>query len=157
MISVAAYKMIDTYTQEIAHILGCKKEDITLYFKGRVALYALLKAFDIGVGDEVIVPAFTCVAVINPIVYLGARPVYVDIGPRTYTIDPGRIERAITPRTKVILAQNTFGLSADLDSIVEIAKRHHIWVIEDCAQGFGGFYKERPNGTTGDASFFSTQ
>lgn len=149
--------MTNKYKQAVAQVLGCQKENTTLYFKGRVALYAILKALNIQLHDEVIVPAFTCVAAVNPIIYLGARPVYVDIESRTYTIDPKKIEDTITPKTKAILAQNTFGLSADLDSIIEIAKRHQIWVIEDCAQGFGGFYKARPNGTIGDASFFSTQ
>jgi dTDP-4-amino-4,6-dideoxygalactose transaminase len=94
---------------------------------------------------------------INPIIYLGAKPVYVDIDPKTYNINATEIEGKITPRTRVILAQNTFGLSSDLDTLLDIAKRYNLFVIEDCAHGFGGSYKGKPNGTIADASFFSTQ
>ena len=107
--------------------------------------------------DEVILPAFTCVVAVNPIIYLGAKPVYVDINPKTYNVNPNKIEEKITPKTKAILAQNTFGLPADLDAIFKIAERYGIFVIEDCAHGFGGFYKGKPNGTIADAAFFSTQ
>ncbi len=130
---------------------------IFLFWKGRVALYAILKALDIKEGDEVILPAFTCVVVPNPIIYLGAKPVYVDIDRKTFNIDISKIEQKITPKTKVIIAQNTFGLSSDLDPIIEIAKKYNLYVVEDCAHGFGGTYKGKKNGTIADAAFFSTQ
>ena len=133
------------------------KANIFLFWKGRVALYAILKAIGIKEGDEIILPAFTCVVAVNPIIYLKAKPVYVDIDPKTYNINPNKTEEKITPKTKAILAQNTFGLSADLDVIFEIAKKYNLFVIEDCAHGFGGFYKGKPNGTIADAAFFSTQ
>ena len=129
----------------------------SLFWKGRVALYSILKAIGIKQDDEVILPAFTCVVVVNPIVYLGAKPVYVDIDPETFNIDVGKIEEKITSKTKIILAQNTFGLSSNLEPIMEIARKHNLWVIEDCAHGFGGTYKGRKNGTITDAAFFSTQ
>jgi len=141
----------------LAKYLCINPSHIFLFWKGRVALYAILKALGVQEDDEVILPAFTCVAAVNPIIYLGAKPVYVDVEPTTYNIDVTKIEEKITTKTKVILAQNTFGLSSDLDSICDIAKKHNLFVIEDCAHGFGGFYKGRPNGTIGDASFFSTQ
>ncbi len=132
-------------------------ESVSLFWKGRVALYAILKALGIGEGDEVILPAFTCVVVPNALIYLGAKPIYVDVNPQTFNMDVGKIEEKITPRTKVILAQNTFGLSSDLDEIREVADRHGLWVVEDCAHGFGGTYKGRKSGTVADAAFFSTQ
>lgn len=128
-----------------------------LFWKGRVALYAILKAIEIKEKDEIILPAFTCVVVANPIIYLGAKPVYVDIAPKTFNIDINKIEKKITPKTKAILAQNTFGLSSDIDTIREIARKYNLWVIEDCAHGFGGTYKGKKNGTIADAAFFSTQ
>ncbi len=130
---------------------------MTLFARGRVALYAILRALDVGRGDEVIVPAFTCVAVPNAILYTGARPIYVDIDPATYTIDPSAAEAAISSRTRVILAQNTFGLSADLDALQAVAARHGVTVVDDCAHGMGGRYGGRPNGSRAPLSFFSTQ
>jgi len=127
------------------------------FWKGRVALFAILEAINIGSGDEVILPGFTCVVVPNVIKYLGARPVYVDIDPKTYNIDVSKIEEKITQKTKAIIAQNTFGLPPDLDKILDIANRYGLYVIEDCAHGLGGRYKGRINGTIADAAFFSTQ
>ncbi len=144
------------FKQQISHYLKFF-QNISLFWKGRVALYAILKTLDIKQKDEIIIPAFTCVVAVNPIIYLGVRPVYVDIDPKTFNIDPNKIEKKITPKTKAILAQNTFGLSADLDAIFEIAKKHNLFVIEDCAHGFGGTYKGKKNGTVADAAFFSTQ
>jgi dTDP-4-amino-4,6-dideoxygalactose transaminase len=141
----------------ISKFLYINESCIFLFWKGRVALYAILKALDIKEGDDVIVPAFTCVVAVNPVIYLSAKPVYVDVEPNTYNIDVTKIEEKITKKTKVILAQNTFGLSPDLDKIFEIAKKYNLFVIEDCAHGFGGFYKDKPNGTIADASFFSSQ
>jgi len=125
-----------------------------------VALYAILKAIGIKEGDEIILPAFTCVVAVNPIIYLGAKPVYVDVDPMTYNIDVKMLERLNVKtlrKAKAILAQNTFGLSSDLDAIFEIAKKYDLFVVGDCAHGFGGSYKGEPNGTIADVSFFSTQ
>jgi len=127
------------------------------FFKGRVALYAILKAIGIKKGAEIILPGFTCVVVSNAIIYLGAKPVYVDIDPGTFNIDVTKIEKEVTEKTAAIIAQNTFGLSSDLDPILEIANKYKIKVIEDCAHGFGGTYKGQQNGTVADAAFFSTQ
>lgn len=131
--------------------------DIFFFFKGRVALYALLKAIGIRHGDEVILPGFTCVVVPNAIMYLGGKPVYVDIDRKTFNLDTAKIESKITDKTTAIMAQNTFGLSSDLDLILDIAKRYNLKVIEDCAHGYGGSYKGKANGTVADAAFFSTQ
>lgn len=143
--------------EKLADYLSITPRGVFLFWKGRVALYAILKALEIREGDEVILPAFTCVVAVNPIIYLGAKPVYVDIDPRIYNIDVSLIERKITGRTRAILAQNTFGLAPDLDGIFEVASKYKLMVIEDCAHGFGGSYRGRPNGTIADASFFSSQ
>src|SRR3972149_1771131 len=89
---------------------------VFFFFKGRVALYALLKAIGIHPGDEVILPGFTCVVVPNAIIYLGGKPVYADIDPKTFNIDTAKIEGKITDNTTAIIAQNTFGLSPDVPS-----------------------------------------
>jgi perosamine synthetase len=147
----------DRFRSQIAEALGVPPDHVSLFGRGRVALYAILRALEIGQGDEVIVPAFTCVAVPNPILYLGARPVWVDIDAATYLIDPAGVEAAITPRTRAILAQNTFGLSADLDALAAIADRHGLTVIDDSTHGLGGRYRGMPSGATAALSFFSTQ
>jgi dTDP-4-amino-4,6-dideoxygalactose transaminase len=150
-------KMNAQMKEGLSDYLHVGSSNIFLFWKGRVALYAILKAIGVQEDDEVILPAFTCVVAVNPIIYLDAKPVYVDIEPKTYNMDVTDIEDKITKRTKVILAQNTFGLASDLDEILRIASKYGLTVIEDCAHGFGGFYKRKPNGTIADASFFSTQ
>jgi len=146
-----------TYKIALADYLSVSSENISFFWKGRVALYALMKAYGIKKDDEVILPAFTCVVVPNAIIYCQAKPVYVDINPQTLNCDAEEIRKKITQKTKFIIAQNTFGLSSDLDAIMVIAKEKNIIVIEDCTHGLGGFYKGRKNGTIADASFFSTQ
>lgn len=146
-----------TYKIALADYLSVSSENISFFWKGRVALYALMKAYGIKKDDEVILPAFTCVVVPNAIIYCQAKPVYVDINPQTLNCDAEEIRKKITEKTKFIISQNTFGLSSDLDAIMVIAKEKNIIVIEDCTHGLGGFYKGRKNGTIADASFFSTQ
>lgn len=150
-------KKKDLYKQIIASELNGEQQQVFLFWKGRVALYAILKALGIKTGDEVILPALTCVVVPNAVIYAGATPVYVDVDPSNYSFDLKKVESAITHRTKAIICQNTFGLSANLDKIVELAKRNSICTIEDCAHGYGGTYNGKPNGTSCDAAFFSTQ
>ncbi|MFO7525187.1 MAG: aminotransferase class I/II-fold pyridoxal phosphate-dependent enzyme [Ignavibacteriaceae bacterium] len=145
------------YKSQIAYRVETTPDRVFLYWKGRVALYAILKAMDIKQGDEVIIPAFTCVVVPNAIMYLGAIPVYVDISTDTYNMDISRLEQAITSKTKVIICQNTFGLSSSLEEINQIAKKYNLYTIEDCTHGFGGQYNGKPNGSYCDAAFYSTQ
>ena len=149
--------VLQQYRNSIAEYLSASPETISLFWKGRVALYALLKSYGIKEGDEIVLPAFTCVVVPNAVIYCGAKPVYADIDSKTFNCNPDEIRSKITPRTKIIIAQNTFGLSCDLDKIMEVAREKGIVVIEDCTHGFGGFYKNKKNGTIADASFFSTQ
>jgi dTDP-4-amino-4,6-dideoxygalactose transaminase len=147
----------DAFRRTIGDVVGVPPDNVTLFWKGRVALYATLRALGIGAGDEVIVPAFTCVAVPNAILYTGAVPVYVDIDETTYTVDVEAVAGAAGPNTRAILAQNTFGLSADLDALSAVAARHGAALIDDCTHGLGGTYRGRPNGTAAQAAFYSTQ
>jgi dTDP-4-amino-4,6-dideoxygalactose transaminase len=127
------------------------------FWKGRVALYAILKGLGIREGDEVIVPGYTCVMAVNPVVYLGATPVFVDIEPATYNIDVTQIEEKITPKTKLIIAQHTYGYPADMDAVMDISRRRGLPVVEDCCLAFGSQYDGRTVGTFGVASYFSFQ
>jgi len=146
-----------TYKKEIAFYLNVGEKQIFLYWKGRVALYAILKAMGVGKDDEVILPAFTCVVVANVIIYLGAKPIYVDIDLQTYNARFEEIKKAVTNKTKAIICQNTFGLSSDIEKITKYAKGQTIFTIEDCTHGFGGYYNQKPNGSYCDAAFYSTQ
>jgi dTDP-4-amino-4,6-dideoxygalactose transaminase len=122
---------------------------------GTSALHLALLAAGIGAGDEVITVPFTFVATVAAILYSGARPVFVDIDPRCYTMDVARIEGAITTRTKAILPVHLYGQPADLDPLLEIARRHRLVVIEDAAQAHGAEYKGRRVGAIGDLGCFS--
>jgi len=130
---------------------------IFCYWKGRVALFALLRAMGIKAGDEVILPGFTCVVVPNAILYLGAKPVYVDIERDSLNPSLNSIISKVTSKTKLIICQNTFGLSSQVDEIAQFASTNSIYTIEDCAHGFGGTFSGKANGTHCDAAFFSTQ
>ena len=146
-----------SYARSVASGLGIDRDKVFLFWKGRVALYALLKAMGVKKGDEVILPAYTCVVVPNAIIYLGAKPVYIDVSAKTYNMDIEAVSVAISDRTKVIICQNTYGLSSDLDETKDIAEKHGLYTIEDCTHGLGGYYQGTPNGLSCDAAFFSTQ
>ncbi len=122
---------------------------------GTSALHLALIAAGIGEGDEVITVPFTFVATVAAIRYTGARPVFVDIELPSYTMDVNAIERAITPRTKAIMPVHLYGQPADMDPIMEIARRHNLIVIEDAAQAHGAEYKGRRVGSIGDLAGFS--
>jgi dTDP-4-amino-4,6-dideoxygalactose transaminase len=122
---------------------------------GTSALHLALLAAGIGPGDEVITVPFTFVATVASIGYCGAKPVFVDIDPVSFTMDATRIEAAITPRTKAILPVHLYGQPADMDPIMEIARRHNLIVIEDAAQAHGAEYKGRRVGSIGDMGCFS--
>ncbi len=145
------------YKLSLAKSLESNPDQIFCYWKGRVALYTALKAIGVKEKDEVILPAFTCVVVPNAIIYLGAKPVYVDIDKESLNTTLSNIQAATTVKTKCILIQNTFGLSSEVDEIVAFAKSKGIVTIEDCTHGFGGTYQNRPNGVHSDFAFFSTQ
>lgn len=122
---------------------------------GTSALHLAMLALGIGRGDEVIAPAMTFIATVSAIDYTGARPVLVDVEPGTCTMDPAKIEAAITPRTKAILPVHLYGQCADMDPILLIGRRHGIPVLEDAAQAHGAEYKGRRAGSMGLMGCFS--
>jgi dTDP-4-amino-4,6-dideoxygalactose transaminase len=122
---------------------------------GTSALHLALLAAGIGAGDEVITVPFTFVATAAAIRYTGARPVFIDIEPHAYTMDVSQIEAAITAHTKAILPVHLYGQAADMDAILDIARRHRLIVIEDAAQAHGAEYKGRRVGSIGDIGCFS--
>ena len=122
---------------------------------GTDALLAALMALEIGEGDEVITTSFIFFATAGCVSRTGATPVFVDIDPRTYNIDPQLIERAITPSTKAIIPVHLYGQMCDMDPIMEIAQRHNLYVIEDAAQAISSTYKVRKAGSIGHVGCFS--
>lgn len=122
---------------------------------GLDALMLSLKALGVSDGDEVIVPSNTYIATALAVTYVGATPVFVDPDIRTYNIDPARIERKITQKTRAIMPVHLYGQPCDMDSIMEIARKYRIYVVEDCAQAHGAIYKGKKIGSFGDAAGFS--
>ncbi len=122
---------------------------------GTVALHLALMALGIGPGDEVIVPTLTYIASANAVAYTGATPVFVDSVRETWQIDPEDVRRHITPRTRAIMPVHLYGQACDMDALMAIAAEHRLFVVEDCAEAFGTFYKGRHVGTFGDISTFS--
>jgi len=122
---------------------------------GTSALHLALLAADIGPGDEVITVPFTFVASVAAIYYTGATPVFVDIDPRTFTMDPARLEAAITPRTRAILPVHLYGQMADMDPIIAVARKHGLVIVEDACQAHGAEYRGRRAGSMGDMGCFS--
>lgn len=122
---------------------------------GLEALHLILRAYDVGAGDEVIVPSNTYIATWLAVTYAGAKPVPVEPVEGTYNLDPGRVAAAITPRTRAILPVHLYGQPAEMDAIGDIARRHKLLVIEDAAQAHGALYRGRRTGSLGDAAGFS--
>jgi len=133
----------------------CGTSECIALNSGTSALHLALLAAGVEPGDEVITVPFTFVASVAAVVYAGARPVLIDIDPRSFTMDPAAIESAITPRTKAILPVHLYGQPADMDPIMDVARRHKLVVIEDAAQAHGAQYKGRPVGSIGDMACFS--
>ena len=136
----------------VTHVVGCGS--------GTDALQIAMMALGIGVGDEVITTPFTFVATTETIVLLGAVPVYVDIDPQTYTLNVGEIESKITPKTKAIIPVHLYGQPAEMDALLQIARRHHLRVIEDVAQAIGARFDDRFVAGLGDIgclSFFPSK
>ncbi len=139
-------KRLATYCQ-VPHAVACAS--------GSDALLLALMAYDIGPGDEVLMPSYTFFATASAAWRLGARPVFVDIEPETFNLDPRKLEKRITPATKAILPVHLYGQCADMRAIGEIATRHHLPVIEDAAQAIGAEFEGRRAGSLGDVGCFS--
>lgn len=133
----------------------CKVENCVGCGNGLDALYLILKGYDVGAGDEVIVPSNTYIATALSVSYTGAMPIFVEPKIETYNINTELIEEKITSRTKAIMAVHLYGQPADMDRINKIAKKHNLKVIEDAAQAHGALYKGRKVGSLGDAAGFS--
>ncbi|MBI2824634.1 MAG: DegT/DnrJ/EryC1/StrS family aminotransferase [Planctomycetia bacterium] len=131
----------------VPHAIGCAS--------GSDAILLALMALDVGPGDEVILPSYTFFATAAAVVRLGAKPVFVDIDPATFNIDPAEIAAAVTPATKAIMPVHLFGQCADMNAILALAARHKLAVVEDAAQAIGAEYKRRPAGGIGDVACFS--
>ncbi len=149
-------------------ILGKEEKDFELEFakycdaqyavgvnSGTDALYLAMASLDIGAGDEVILPTFTFIATALCVSYTGATPVFVDIEPETYNIDPQQIEKAITPRTKAIIPVHIYGQPANMHEILALAKAHNLKIVEDAAQAHGAAYNGRRVGSLGHVACFS--
>ena len=122
---------------------------------GTVALHLALASIGLESGDEVIVPTLTYVASVNTIVQAGATPVFVDSLPSTWQIDPDDVRRKITRRTKAVMAVHLYGLPCDMDQLVDVCREYGLYLVEDCAEAFGTYYKGRHVGTFGDVATFS--
>jgi dTDP-4-amino-4,6-dideoxygalactose transaminase len=128
----------------------------TSFASGRMAFFTLMKSLGIGAGDEVIIPGFTCSVVANAIFRIGAKPVYADIDPETLGSDATAIARCITPKTKLIVAQHSFGIPCNIAEIADLAKIKGVFMVEDSAIALDSKIHGKPVGTWGDAAFFST-
>ncbi len=129
------------------HALACSS--------GTAALHLALLALGVGPGDEILVPSLTFVAVANAVAYCGARPVFVDSEPLTWTLDAARLAEAVTPRTRGVIAVHLYGHPADMDAVTAVAQRHGIFVVEDAAEAHGAVYRGRTAGSLGDVATFS--
>lgn len=144
---------VDRFEKEFAALCGTR---ISLSVaNGTAALHLALLAMGVGADDEVVVPALTYVATANAVRYTGAEPVFVDVDPETWCLDPKLLEAAISPRTRGIIAVHLYGHPADMDAIEQVAARHGLWVIEDAAEAHTARYKGRPVGSLARAATFS--
>ena len=134
---------------------ACGVEHALAASSGTTALHLAVASLGAGPGDEVIVPTFTYIASANAVSYAGATPVFVDVDPQTWCLDPDHVSSLVTPRTVGIIAVHLYGHPADMDAISQIAARHGLWVIEDAAEATFGTYKGRTTGSIGDIGVFS--
>ena len=143
---------LEEFEQDMARYVGTSHA--IAVNSGTSGLHLCVRALGISEGDEVIVPSFAFIAVANAVRYERATPVFVGIDPITLNLDPNHIEEAVTPRTRAILVVHTFGRPAALDEILEIARRHQLFVIEDACEALGAEYRGRKAGSFGDAGVF---
>src|SRR4030095_4812857 len=141
---------IEAFEQMFVQFLGSGYVRTCSTEYGRMALYFILKSMDFPPGSEIIVPAFTFWVVPEIARVAGLTPVFADIDPATFTLCPDAVERALTPRTRAVLPTHLYGMGCDMDPILDLARRHGLKVIEDCAHSLGATYKGRMVGTLGD-------
>lgn len=132
-----------------------QQSHVTLTSSGRAALYEGLHAAGIGPGDEVIIQAFTCLAVPSAVIWAGATPIYADIDRQTFNLSAARVRPLITKQTRAIIIQHTFGIPAPLPEIIALAREHNLLIIEDLAHSLGGMYNGQPLGSFGDLAILS--
>lgn len=144
---------LERFEQEFALYLGVKHAVTTT--SGTTALHLALVTLGIGPGDEVILPDFTMMACVFAVLYTGAKPVFVDIDPEIFTMDPAKIAGKITSKTKAIMPVHIYGHPVDMDPVLAMAEQYDLWVIEDAAEAHGARYKGRLCGSMGDINAFS--
>lgn len=144
---------VKQFEEKFARFTGAKFAAATT--SCTTALHLSLASLDVGPGDEVVVPAFTWVSTANVAVYMGAKPVFCDIDLDTFNIDPARLDACLTAQTKAVIPVHLFGLAADMDAVMQRARRHGLYVVEDAACGFGAYYRGRHVGTFGETGCFS--
>jgi perosamine synthetase len=144
---------IETFEKEFAAYLGVKHAVTTM--NGTTALHLALASLGIGPGDEVIVPAFTMIASVDAILYTGAKPVFIDSERETFNMDVSQLAKKITKKTKAIMPVHIYGHSVDMDPVLELAKKHQLFVVEDAAEAHGATYKGHKCGSMGHINAFS--
>lgn len=144
---------VSEFETKFAKYIGVKKA--VSVQSGTSAIHISLYELGIGKGDEVIVPVLTFIATVNPVIYVGAKPVFVDVDIKTWNIDLNEIEKKITKRTKAIIPVHLYGNPCNMDEIIKIAKKHRLFVIEDATESLGARYKGKHTGTFGDFGCFS--
>jgi perosamine synthetase len=146
-------RFIPEFERKFAEYTGVKHAASVC--NGTVALHLALVALGIGPGDEVIVPTLTYISSVNAIAYTGATPVFVDSLESTWQMDPEDVRRKLTNKTKAIMAVHLYGHPCEMDTLIAIAKEHHLFILEDCAEAFGALYKSRHVGAFGDIAAYS--
>jgi dTDP-4-amino-4,6-dideoxygalactose transaminase len=144
---------IESLEEKFRDYLGAKQS--LAFNSGRSALLAIIDTLELQKGDEVLLQAFTCSAAVNPIIWSGLKPIFIDIKKETLNINPQNLEKRITAKSRVVIVQHTFGLPAEMDKIVEICQKNNLILIEDCAHSLGATYNGKKVGSFGKASFFS--
>jgi len=144
---------VSEFEEKFAQYIGAEKAVSTQ--SGTAALHMALYQLGIGEGDEAIVPSITFIATINPVLFVGAKPVIVDVDPITWNIDPQEIEKAITKNTKAIIPVHLYGSVCNIEEIIKIARENKLFIIEDATESLGATYKNKQTGTFGDFGCFS--
>ncbi|SHH38194.1 aminotransferase class I/II-fold pyridoxal phosphate-dependent enzyme [Sporanaerobacter acetigenes] len=144
---------VDRFEKDFKKFVGANRGVVTP--NGTSALHLALRVLGIKEGDEVIVPSLTYIATVNPIKYVGAEPVFVDVCRDTFSMDVKKVEELITPRTKAIMPVHLYGHPVDMDSLMELASKYNLYVIEDATEGLGSLYKGNSIGSIGHMGCFS--